>query len=146
MSKNHIPIAVQRKVIQLSNDCCEYCLHPESHSTDYYHFDHINPFLKEDRHSIFNIARSCGRCNILKSQKTDAFDPLTGKNFPLYNPRQNRWTDHFQWSEDSLVINGLTEIGRATIELLDLNRSSAVKLRRLLKTAGLHPPKFSIGI
>jgi 5-methylcytosine-specific restriction endonuclease McrA len=43
MSEIYIPKAVQRKVIALSNGCCEYCLHPENYATDFFHFDHIIP-------------------------------------------------------------------------------------------------------
>jgi HNH endonuclease len=140
----YISITIQREVIRLSNGCCEYCLHPESYSTDYYHFDHIISLFEGGKNELGNIARSCGRCNILKSQITHAFDPVTGRIFPLYNPRKDVWTEHFGWSDDELLVYGLTEIGRTTIEVLQLNRESAVNLRRLLKMVKLHPPKFSI--
>lgn len=140
----YIPIAIQREVIRISDGYCEYCLHPESYSTDYYQFDHIQPIFEGGKNELCNIARSCGRCNIIKSQKTHAFDPITGKVFPLYNPRKDIWTEHFEWSDDQLLIYGLTEIGRTTIEMLQLNRESAINLRKLLKIIELHPPKFSI--
>jgi HNH endonuclease len=144
MSEIYIPIAVQRKVLILSNGYCEYCLHPESHATDFYHFDHINPFLKIGRNAVGNIARSCGRCNIVKSQKTHAIDPLTNDIYPLFHPRKEIWTDHFQWSEDYLIMYGLTPTGRATIDFLQLNRRNLQNLRGTMRDSGLHPPKFSI--
>ncbi|WP_255515627.1 hypothetical protein [aff. Roholtiella sp. LEGE 12411] len=36
---------------------------------------------------------------------------------------------------------GKTACGRATVEALRLNRSGVVNLRRLLRSANLHPPK-----
>ena len=142
MPEIYIPINIQREVKRLANGYCEYCLHPESHSTDYYHFDHIKPLFEGGKNELKNIARSCGRCNILKNQRTHAFDPLTGKIFPFYNPRKDIWNNHFEWSDDELLIYGLTEIGRTTIETLQLNRENLVNLRRLLKIVKLHPPKF----
>ena len=52
MSEIYIPINIQREVKRLSNGYCEYCLHPESHSTDYYHFDHIKPLFEGDSRGI----------------------------------------------------------------------------------------------
>ncbi len=36
---------------------------------------------------------------------------------------------------------GITEIGRATVEALDLNRIGLVNFRRALLKLGVHPPK-----
>jgi hypothetical protein len=38
-------------------------------------------------------------------------------------------------------ILGLTAIGRATVEALQLNRAALVNLRRVLVKAGEHPPQ-----
>ena len=59
----------------------------------------------------------------------------------LYNPRRQRWRDHFAWSSDFSVIIGLTATGRATVEALRLNREELVNLRRMLYTMGEHPPE-----
>ncbi len=50
------------------------------------------------------------------------------------------WSDHFQWSDDDLQIIGITPTGRATVQLLKVNREGNINLRRLLKMAELHPP------
>jgi 5-methylcytosine-specific restriction endonuclease McrA len=144
MSEIYIPITVQRKVITLSNGCCEYCLHPENYATDFFHFDHIIPVSKGGTSELLNIARSCGYCNGFKRQSTHYFDPMTGLFCPIFNPRNSLWTDHFKWSEDSLLILGRTDSGRATVELLQLNRQNVINLRQVLKNIGLHPPKFSV--
>lgn len=144
MAENYIPISVQREVIKLSNGYCEYCLYPESYASDFFHFDHIIPLSKGGTSDLFNIARSCGRCNGFKNQKIYHFDPLSGLLSPIFNPRKSLWIEHFQWSEDDLLILGQTATGRATVELLQLNRQSVINLRQLLINSGLHPPKFSI--
>lgn len=133
MREVYIPIAIQREVIRLSNRCCEYCLHPENYSSDFFHFDHIIPISEGGSSQLLNIARTCGYCNGFKRHYTYHFDPVTGKISTIFNPRLSLWTDHFQWSEDHLLIIGQTDIGRATVELLQLNRQNTINLRQILK-------------
>lgn len=67
-------------------------------------------------------------------------DPLTGESAPIFNPRQQNWHRHFQWSNDFLYIEGKTSIGRATVKALNINKDEQIALRKLLKYAGKHPP------
>lgn len=77
-----------------------------------------------------------------KKDKTEAPDPLTRQLAPLFNPRIDNWTEHFQWNDDDLYIIGITPMGRATVNRLKVNRDGNVNLRRLLILADLHPPTF----
>ena len=144
MSKVYIPVAVQRALLELSQGYCEYCVAPSNFSTDYFHYEHIIPLILNGKSELDNLARSCGICNNNKRDKIEYFDPLTQQTVRLYNPRQDIWLDHFQWNDDDLRLIGLTPIGRATINLLKLNRVNTVNLRKLLKMADLHPPKFTL--
>jgi hypothetical protein len=65
---------------------------------------------------------------------------VTSRVVPLFNPRRQRWSRHFHWSEDALLIVGRTAAGRATVESLHLNRSGLINLRRALIAIGEHPP------
>jgi hypothetical protein len=140
MPKTYIPIAIQRSIIALSKDYCEYCIIPAAFATDFYNFDHITPVSKDGLTELRNLARCCSICNGHKHDKIAYIDPLTQQPCRLYNPRQDKWADHFQWSIDDLRLVGKTAIGHTTIALLQLNRSNTVNLRKLLKMAGLHPP------
>ena len=51
------------------------------------------------------------------------------------------WYDHFTWSSDFIEVVGITEIGRATVHLLELNRIGLKNLRSVLLSLGIHPPK-----
>ncbi|MBX3436654.1 MAG: hypothetical protein KF861_04125 [Planctomycetaceae bacterium] len=53
-----------------------------------------------------------------------------GDLVPLFNPRVDRWSDHFAVEEGRIV--GLTAIGRATEQLLRLNLSECVEVLTLL--------------
>lgn len=146
MSEVYISVSIQREVIRLSNGHCEYCLYPEKYSSDFFHFDHIISLFENGTSELSNIARCCGHCNGFKREKTHHFDPMTGQITALFNPRKSLWLDHFQWSDDDLLILGQTPTGRATADLLQLNRQNVVNLRQLLKNGGLHPPKFSLSL
>ena len=71
----------------------------------------------------------------------EAEDPVNGERAPLFDPRRDRWSDHFAWNTDCTLMIGLTPSGRATIEKLQLNRIGVVNLRRIMLIAGLHPPE-----
>ena len=142
MRRVYIPILTQRIVIQRAKGYCEYCQLPASFSPSPYNFEHILPLIKNGLTVSENLAYSCGGCNAYKKDKTHALDPLTRQFFPLFNPRMDERTKHFQWSEDDLEIVGITPIGRAMVRLLKVNREGNMNLRRLLKMGGLHPPKL----
>jgi hypothetical protein len=59
----------------------------------------------------------------------------------LFNPRQQRWRDHFAWNEDSTTIIGLTACGRATVVALRLNHPLIVAARSIWASVDQHPPK-----
>ena len=122
--------------------CCEYCLLPAAFSPSSFNFEHIIPLILNGLTVLMNLAYSCGGCNSYKKDKIQALDPLTQQLSPLYNPRTDIWSNHFQWSDDDLQIAGKTPKGRATVSLLKVNREGNVNLRGLLKLAGLHPPIF----
>lgn len=73
--------------------------------------------------------------------KVQGTDPVTNETVPLFQPRRQRWRDQFCWSDDGVLVIGLTPTGRATVDALHLNRPGLVKLRRILFNAGEHPPK-----
>lgn len=58
----------------------------------------------------------------------------------LFNPRRDRWTDHFRWVEGGERIEGITDIGRAMVAALELNLSVRVAARKVCIKAGHHPP------
>lgn len=87
-----------------------------------------------------NLALSCGGCNSFKANKITAEDPVTKTELTLYNPRTDKWTSHFAWSDEYLEIVGLTPTGRATVEALKLNRTGLINIRKLTILIGEHPP------
>jgi len=66
-------------------------------------------------------------------------DPKDKKQVPLYNPRKEHWEDHFRW--EGVVLIGITDIGRATVEALNMNRKLILAIRREEMLVGRHPPE-----
>jgi hypothetical protein len=140
MTESRLTRQQRQLIIQRSGGCCEYCLSQTKFSSDPFSVEHITPRSKGGASNLDNLAVACQGCNNLKYNHTEAIDPITGKSAALYHPRQHRWSDHFTWSSDSAQIIGLTPIGRATIERLQLNREGVVNLRQLLHSVHKHPP------
>jgi hypothetical protein len=127
-------------VAERAHGHCEYCLSPARYATQRLSVEHILPRAKGGTSTFENLALSCQGCNNHKYSRVEAPDPVSGEPVPLYNPRRDRWADHFAWSADTLLIVGITPTGRATVDTLELNRSGVVNLRRLLAAFDEHPP------
>jgi hypothetical protein len=83
-----------------------------------------------------NLAYACFHCN--RHKGTDIGSRTsTGDFLRFFNPRTDRWSDHFQLSEGR--IEGVTPIGIVTARALDFNHPERVALRRLLTQIGRHP-------
>lgn len=143
MPRRYITVEEQRQVIERAKGRCEYCKSVMDYTSQSFVMEHIIPISENGETSLNNLALACGGCNGHKYTKVSAMDPVSQIEVPLYHPRQQTWQDHFAWSADYLQMIGLTEIGRATVHALNLNRPGIVNMRRLLLLAGLHPPDES---
>lgn len=143
MPDKHVPGELRNLVTDRAQNCCEYCRLQSRFSADSFTIDHILPSSRDGLTVAENLALCCHGCNQHKSIKTSAIDPLTGLSAQLFNPRQQRWDEHFAWNEDFTLMLGLTPTGRATILALSLNRKGLVNLRRALYLIGEHPPKLN---
>jgi hypothetical protein len=85
----------------------------------------------------------CSFCNGFKSDQIDALDPVTNRRVALFNPRRQKWAEHFAWSRDGTQMLGKTPSGRATVIALQLNNAIAVTVRSHWGAAGWHPPSES---
>ena len=141
MSEKYIPAELRRLVADRARQCCEYCRTQAQYSADSFTVDHITPRSLGGPTTAENLALCCQGCNQHKSTRTSVPDPVTGSPVPVFHPRAQRWDEHFAWNENFTLMLGLTPTGRATIEVLQLNRPGLINLRRVLYTIGEHPPK-----
>ncbi len=126
------------KIEKRANDLCEYCQLPHKLSSSPFVIEHILPISKGGTDNLENLALAC---NNSKYNKTEAFDKLSKRTVPLFNPQKDVWNEHFSWDKDFRKIVGLTAEGRITIETLKMNRERIVKIRKFLHLVGEHPPK-----
>ncbi len=85
-----------------------------------------------------NLAFACPSCNLHKSDRSHAVDPLHGSSVPLFHPRRDLWREHFEWAGAHLV--GTTPVGRATVDVLRLNEPRRIRIREAEARFGLFPP------
>lgn len=141
MPDKRITPSQRKRVREQANGCCEYCRSQEIFATESFSVDHIVPRTKGGQTKLSNLAYACLGCNGHKSALTHAPDPATSDMATLFHPRQQKWLEHFTWSEDFAEILGITPTGRATVEALQLNRQNLINLRRLVLLIGQHPPQ-----
>jgi hypothetical protein len=141
MAGAEISEALRSAIRERAKGRCEYCLTAEELSGIRCQIDHIIPRSRGGTTTVDNLCLACAACNGRKHARTHALDPASGLEAPLFNPRQQRWHEHFFWSTDSTEIIGQTPTGRATIAALRLNDVLIVAARALWTGTGLHPPQ-----
>lgn len=133
-----IPVKLRRLVLRRAAGRCEYCQLSQQGQEATFHLDHVLPVAADGQTSAENLALACVSCSLRKAARQTAKDPDTGREVSLFNPRQERWQVHFRW-EGAFVV-GRTEVGRATIAVLDLNRPVIRAIREEEAVRGRHPP------
>jgi HNH endonuclease len=124
--------------------CCEYCMSQEKFSSQSFSLEHIFPKILGGNQEPDNIALACQGCNNFKFTKIQIIDKETNTDTLLFNPRQDEWTEHFEWNHNCTVIIALSAIGRVTVEALQLNRDNLINQRIVYRAFGIHPPKHSV--
>lgn len=127
--------SLRRRVWNRAKGICEYCRLPQEYSSLPHEVDHIRAQKHSGKTDYQNTCLACANCNGAKGPNVAGFDPLTDELVPLFNPRIDKWSDHFDWNGP--VLSGLTPIGRVTIAVLRINDLDRVNHRQLLVAAGI---------
>ncbi len=133
----YISAELRRQVIMRAANCCEYCRLSQEDNTFSFQVDHIIAEKHGGETELDNLSWSCPNCNAFKGSDIGSIDPKTGKLTSLYNPRQQKWDNHFRL--DGPIIKPLTPEGRVTVRLLKFNRNELVNERHSLITFGRYP-------
>lgn len=132
-----VPVRLRRLVFERACHLCEYCLIHQADAQFTFQVDHIISRKHRGATKADNLALACLRCNVAKGTDQGAFVGRPPLLVRLYHPRVDRWADHFSLSGVRIV--ALSSIGAATVQLLNLNDSARLLLRRALAKAGRYP-------
>lgn len=140
MSSQRISAALRQHIFETAQFRCGYCLTSQHIIGPLLEIEHTIPEAKGGTSEEMNLWVACPLCNSHKSDRIEAIDPETAARVMLFQPRLQRWVDHFTWSADGTIIVGKTPTGRATVLALQMNHPDIVAARRLWVAAGWHPP------
>ena len=132
-----VDAALRELVVQRAGYRCEYCRLHEDDSYLPHQIDHIISLKHGGLTAPENLAYSCVRCNAWKGTDLGSVSALNGQLVRFFNPRQDRWADHFRLH--AAVIEPLTPEGEVTARILRLNLDKRVVERRLLIAIGRYP-------
>jgi len=132
---SRVPRAARRLVQTRAEGRCEYCKVPETFRPHPFQVEHIRSIKHGGTSSPENLAWACLHCNLRKGTDIAAYDDTTDMLTPLFNPRSQKWNDHFELRGS--LIYGITPVGRATARLLQFNHPDQIATRRSLLEAGL---------
>ena len=128
---------LRAEVARRAGQRCEYCLIHDDDVGFPHEVDHIVSRKHGGPSASDNLAYASVICNRHKGSDVASIDPRTGGIVRLFNPRSDRWADHFQL--EGAVIETVSSIGSATARLLRLNAPERISERGLLQSLGRYP-------
>lgn len=129
--------ALRELVRQRAGDRCEYCLLGQRDAELRHHIEHIVARKHDGLHEADNLALACHRCNLHKGSNLSGVDRMSGEVVRLFHPRTDRWDEHFKFT--GAHIEGLTAIGRATVQVLGMNTARRLELRAEIQSRSRGP-------
>lgn len=85
----------KQQVKKRAKNLCEYCRSQADFSSQPFAIEHIFPFVHGGKTILGNLAFACQGCNGHKFTFTEGRDPITRKAVALFNPRKQKWSEHF---------------------------------------------------
>ena len=89
-----------------------------------------------------NLALACVLCNRYKGSDIASLTSETGGLVRFYNPRIDHWSEHFRLN--GVIIEPLTEIGEATIRILQMNHDDQILEREVLSRRRRYPSEAAL--
>ena len=134
---SHVSKALRRVVALRANRLCEYCLVHEGDTFFGCEVDHIISKKHGGTSEEGNLAYVCGFCNRFKGSDIGSVLWETGEFNLFFNPRLDRWADHFRL--EGITIVPLTATGEVTARILGFNDDDRLQERKLLQRFGRFP-------
>jgi hypothetical protein len=140
MSK-YVGAEVRRVVAERAERLCEYCLIGEDDTFLGCEVEHIISRKHGGTSEPDNLAYACVFCNRQKGSDIGSVSQ-SGEFSRFYNPRKDRWSDHFRLDED--FITPVSVIGEVTARILQFNIAERLLERSVLREEGRYPSKAAL--
>jgi len=137
----YISAKLRKQIQKDAGRRCGYCLSSETITGIPLEIEHLMPESLGGLTVRENLWLACHSCNKFKGDRLQAIDSVTKQSVLFFNPRIQKWSEHFRWSLDGTLIIGLTPCGRVTVEALQMNNEYAITARRSWVIVGWHPPE-----
>jgi hypothetical protein len=128
---------MRRQVAERADYLCEYCLIAESDTFFGCHVDHIISVKHGGLTTIDNLAYACVVCNRQKGSDLGSINWETRNLVRFFNPRSDRWSDHFYLQKERIASR--TPIGDVTARILGFNSDGQVIERQTLIAESRYP-------
>lgn len=125
-------VELRNLVVTRSHERCEYCRIPQRFFTERFQIEHIIALQHRGETIDSNLAVACARCNRAKGANLSGIDPFSGVLTRLFNPRIDAWDEHFSQAPFGKIV-GISDIGRTTVYVLDMNAPRRVELRSAIQ-------------
>lgn len=133
---SYVPVELRRLVEARAEGLCEYCLIHEDDTFTGCQVDHVVSEKHGGPTELNNLSIACAFCN--RAKGTDVGSVTAAGQFcRFFNPRIDRWSDHF-------VLNGFrivprSDIGEVTASILGFNSLDRLLEREELAQNGRYP-------
>ena len=134
---SYISTELRRFVAERAAGLCEYCLIHESDTFLGCQVDHIISEKHGGATRADNLAYACTFCNRAKGTDIGSMASGSGNFVRFFNPRSDRWADHFELFGAEL--RAFTDIGQATVRILAFNTLDRLQERQALVLVGRYP-------
>ena len=134
---SYVSAPLRRLVEARALGTCEYCLVHESDTYLGCQVDHVVSEKHGGATELGNLAFACTLCNRAKGSDVGSLT-LEAMFVRFYNPRTDRWVDHFRLRGP--FIESRTVIGEVTAKILGFNDTERLIERKLLQRIGRYPP------
>jgi hypothetical protein len=132
-----------RQVVAARADfLCEYCLVAEENTFYGCEVDHIISLKHGGASDADNLAYACALCNRYKGSDIGSISWATGEFRRFFNPRTDRWAEHFHLEQE--FIKPLTLIGEVTARILEFNNSARLHEREEMILFGKYPNEAAL--
>ena len=131
-----ISAELRQTIADRAKQLCEYCLIAEADTFYGCQVDHIISVKHGGSSELHNLAYACAPCNRAKGSDVGSI-ASSGEFTRFYNPRTDRWAEHFRLS--GATIEWLTPIGEVTARIFGFNDSVRLHEREEMIRFGKYP-------